>query len=91
MPLDIRHDRDTRRFTVDVAGHQCLLLYKLANDVMTIVHTEVPPAVGGHGIGAELVRAAFEAARTLGWKVVPACSYAAAFAAKHPEYADLIA
>jgi predicted GNAT family acetyltransferase len=55
-----------------------LLHYRLNGDVMTIVHTEVPPALAGHGIGAELMRAAFELARTENWRAVPACSYAAA-------------
>jgi len=31
-----------------------------------------------------------EAARAEGWQVVPACSYAAAWVQRHPEYHDLL-
>jgi predicted GNAT family acetyltransferase len=32
-----------------------------------------------------------DTARSEGWKVVPACSYAAAWMQRHPDYADLLA
>ena len=40
---------------------------------------EVPPADEGKGIGARLVRAALDDARQRGFKIVPACSFVAAF------------
>ena len=91
MSPQIEHDREAHRLTATVDGLRCLLLYKLKDDIMTIVHTEVPEALAGHGIGGDLVRAAFELARSESWRVVPACSYAAAFVRKHTEYADLLA
>jgi uncharacterized protein len=51
-------------------------------------HTEVPPADEGKGIGARLVRAALDDARQRGFKIVPACSFVAAFIRRHPEYND---
>lgn len=59
--------------------------------VMTIVHTGVPPSVGGRGIAGALVQAAFDAARAAGWKVRPTCSYSSAWLARHPAYQDLLA
>jgi predicted GNAT family acetyltransferase len=50
---------------------------------MTITHTGVPPAISGRGIAAELMSAALKLARTSGWTVSPACSYAAAYMRKH--------
>ena len=50
---------------------------------MTITHTRVPAAIGRRGIAAELMRAALQAAHESHWKVVPACSYAAAYMRKH--------
>jgi predicted GNAT family acetyltransferase len=83
------HDESRRRFGVRVEGHDCELDYRLVDGVMTITHTGVPAAVGGRGIAAELTRVALEHARTKGWKVVPACSYAAVYMKRHPEFDDL--
>ncbi|HEY8585372.1 MAG TPA: GNAT family N-acetyltransferase [Rhodanobacter sp.] len=91
MTWSIQHDRAARRFETEVEGAQCLLDYTLESAVMTITHTEVPAAVGGRGIASALVLAAVHAARAEGWRVVPACSYAAAWMRRHPEHQDLLA
>lgn len=89
MSVNISHDRHAHRFETRVDGALCELDYTLDDAVMTITHTGVPAEVGGRGIAAALVQAAMDEARTQGWKVVPACSYAAAWMQRHPEYADL--
>ncbi|NUO72488.1 MAG: N-acetyltransferase [Frateuria sp.] len=89
MNLDIRHDRAEERFETRVDGALCVLDYHLAGGVMTITHTGVPPAVEGRGIASALTQAAMETARAEGLKVAPACSYAAAWLRRHPEFADL--
>jgi predicted GNAT family acetyltransferase len=90
--LEIRHDPTARRFEAIVDGHVCELDYLLRDGVMSIVHTGVPTEVGGRGIAARLVEAAFEVAQVQGWKVRPACSYAADWARRHPERAaDILA
>jgi predicted GNAT family acetyltransferase len=89
MSFDIRHDPAARRFETRVDGHSCELDYRLAGNVMTITHTGVPAPVEGRGIASALTLKAMETARAEGWKVVPACSYAAAWLRRHPEFADL--
>jgi predicted GNAT family acetyltransferase len=84
----ISHDASTHRFTTEVEGHHAQLDYTLADHVMTITHTRVPPAIGGRGIAAELMRAALSTARKFGWSVDPACSYAAAYLREHPQDSD---
>lgn len=91
MKLDIRHDPGAGRFEMHVEGQRCELDYVLRHQVMTITHTGVPAAVAGRGLAAELTRTALETARAEGWKVVPACSYVAAWMRRHPEYGDLLA
>ncbi len=88
--IDVRHERAANRCAATVDGHDCELDYRLDGTVLTIVHTGVPDAVGGRGIAAQLTRAALAFAREQGLKVYPACSYAAVFFRRHPEYADLV-
>jgi predicted GNAT family acetyltransferase len=85
----VRHYPERHRFETTVDGHDCEIDYRLSNGVMTITHTGVPRAVEGRGIAGEMTRFALETARTNGWKVVPACSYAAAYMRRHPEFEDL--
>ncbi len=86
----IHHDEKARRFQVETDGILSVLEYSLNNRVMTIEHTRVPPAVGGRGIASDLTRAAFAFAREQGLKIIPACSYAATWAKRHPEVAGLL-
>jgi uncharacterized protein len=83
--MQIEHDAAAHRFSTVVDGEPAVLDYVLDGDIMTITHTGVPQPIAGRGIAAELVRSALAAARSQGWKVVPACSYAAAYMTKHPQ------
>ncbi|HLN48554.1 MAG TPA: GNAT family N-acetyltransferase [Steroidobacteraceae bacterium] len=86
--IDVRHDAAARRFIAEVEGRQAVLDYTIHGDVMTITHTGVPPAIGGRGIAGELVRAALDTARNAGWRVIPICSFAAAYMARHSKDED---
>ena len=86
---EISHDENAHQFGTTVDGCACELDYRLANRVMTITHTCVPQRLEGRGIAAEMTRVALETARARRWKVVAACSYAAAYLGRHPEYSDL--
>jgi uncharacterized protein len=84
----INHDESAHRFSTEVDGSSAHLDYTLDGRVMTITHTRVAPAIRGGGIAAELMRSALRAARASGWSVTPACSYAVAYMARHPQDAD---
>jgi hypothetical protein len=83
---EVEHDTAAHRFSAEVDGQRAVLDYTLVDDVMTITHTGVPAAIGRRGIAGELMRAALQLARESHWKVVPACSYAAAYLRKHGDH-----
>ena len=85
--MQIEHDTAAHRFTTEVDGERAVLDYVLDGDTMTITHTGVPRPIARRGIAGELMRSALAAAQSRGWKVVPACSYAAAYMAKQTEQA----
>ena len=86
----IEHDAAASRFQTVIDGQRAVLDYELDHGAMVITHTGVPEAIGGRGIAAALTRFALDHARAAGWKVVPACAYAATFMKRHGEYADLL-
>lgn len=66
------------------------LQYVRRDGVVQLVHTEVPEALEGRGYGAALAKAALDAARAAGLKVVPTCPFVRTYIRRHPEYADLV-
>jgi uncharacterized protein len=85
-------DNETRhRFELDVDGVTAFVEYRKSPDAITLVHTEVPPELGGRGIGSQLARATLDAVRAQGRRLSVECEFIQSFMAKHPEYNDLLA
>ncbi|MFL6699793.1 MAG: GNAT family N-acetyltransferase [Vitreoscilla sp.] len=91
MNVAVTHNAARQRFEATVDGHLCVADYQLRGNVMWMTHTGVPPAVGGRGIAAELVRVALEWAGRQGHRVEPACSYVQVYMRRHPEAQKLLA
>ena len=86
----VRNVPARHRFELDADGHTAVAHYTLAPGVITFTHTEVPPELGGRGVGSKLARGALDDARAQGLKVVANCPFIAGYIAKHPEYRDLL-
>ena len=79
------------RYELAVDGHIAATYYQIADGVITFVHTEVPPELGGKGIGSKLIKGALDQVRAEGLKVVATqCPYVKAYIEKHTDYADLL-
>ncbi len=87
----VRENRSEQEFVLDVAGHRAVAAYQLEGDTIVFTHTVVPPEIEGRGVGSRLIRAALDAARDRGLKVVPQCPFVRAYIEKHPEMRDLLA
>jgi predicted GNAT family acetyltransferase len=90
MANEVRNNTALHRFELEVDGHTAVSYYRLSPGVITFTHTEVPPALGGRGVGSTLVRGALELVRAQGLKVVAKCPFVAAYMGKHPEFNDLV-
>ena len=87
---DIVNNKAQRRYELEVGGHLAATYYELADGVITFVHTEVPPELGGKGIGSKLIKGALDQVRADGLKVIAQCPFVKAYIDKHPDYADLL-
>jgi predicted GNAT family acetyltransferase len=87
----VENNEAERRFEVTSDGVLAVLQYEQTGERLALTHTEVAPELEGRGIAGKLARAALEHAREQGLKVVPACSFVAAYIRRHPEYEPLVA
>jgi len=87
---EIVNNKAHHRFELVVDGHLAAAHYTMEGDVITFVHTEVPPELGGRGVGSSLVQGALDQVRATGWKVVAQCPFVKGWIGKHPEYQDLL-
>ena len=87
---DVVNNKAHHRYELVVDGHLAATYYKLADDVITFIHTEVPPELGGKCVGSRLVKGALDQVRAEGLKVIAQCPFVKAWIDKHSDYADLL-
>ncbi len=91
METEVQHEPTFHRFALHLDGATAVLNYKQEGDTITLVHTEVPAAMEGKGIGGHLAKAALNYARENHLKVVARCPFVSSYLQRHPEYNDLLA
>ena len=89
--LPVMLDTAAGRLELDVAGEVAVIEFRLHDKQLAAVHTEVPAALRGKGIGDKLARALLDYVRREGLMIQPYCPFVAAFIKRHGEYADLVA
>jgi predicted GNAT family acetyltransferase len=87
---DVVNNKAKQRYELAVDGHIAATYYEIEGNVITFVHTEVPPELGGKGIGSKLVKGALDLVRAEGLKVIAQCPFVKAWIDKHPDYAGLL-
>ena len=90
MDSTVQNEKSFHRFAVHVGEATAVLTYKQEGDTLYLIHTEVPAAMEGKGIGGQLAKAGLEYARQNGLKVVPRCPFVASYLQRHPEYQGLV-
>lgn len=84
--LLITHIADQQRFETVIDGQTAHARYTLQGNQLIFTHTWVPPALGGRGIGAALVKHVLDYAMQHGHRVNPQCSFVKTYIDRHPDY-----
>ncbi|WP_210188681.1 GNAT family N-acetyltransferase [Bosea sp. TND4EK4] len=87
----LRDDPASNRFVLETDGGEAFAVYRRIDGRLVISHTEVPAALRGRGIGSRLAKAVFDHARSRGERIVPACSFIADWAHRHPDEEAVLA
>lgn len=83
-------NQELHRFELEENGHLVFANYRTHDNRYVITHVEADPELRGTGAAARLMEAIIARARANNFKLVPRCSYAVTWFARHPEMSDLI-
>ena len=86
----VENNADAQRYEALIDGYRSIVQYRLDEDQITFLHTEVPEALEGRGIGSALARAALDDARARNFRVIPQCPFVREYIRRHPEYESLV-
>ena len=87
--LEVTHNEADRTFEVWVEGLRSKLDYIQDGKNFVITHVGVHPELRNQGLAAKIVEAGLAYAKQNALRVVPMCSYAAAFIRRNPQYLEL--
>jgi uncharacterized protein len=87
---NVIHNQAASRFEITVDGQVAVLDYIQRGQRIAFVHTYVPPAIEGRGLGSQLVETGLNYARENQLKVKSTCWFVSKYIRMHPEYQDLL-
>lgn len=87
--LEITHSETNHTFEVWIDGQLSKLDYIQDAKNFVIAHVGVYPEHRGQGVAGKIVEAALQYAREKALRVIPMCSYAAAYIRRNRQYMEL--
>ena len=87
--LEVIHNQNENRFETWIEDKLSKLDYIRDGKNFVITHVGVHPSLRGQGVAGRIVEVSLVYAREQALRVIPMCSYAAAYIRRHPEYAEL--
>jgi predicted GNAT family acetyltransferase len=85
-------NKEKNRFELAVDGHTAFIEYILAKgDIMFLTHTEVPDALGGKGVGSEIVEKALNYIKDHNYTLAPLCPFVAKYLTRHTDWKAILA
>ncbi|MET3580356.1 putative GNAT family acetyltransferase [Mesorhizobium robiniae] len=92
MSAKVTENAQQHRFELPIAaGALAAAYYRLENERVVLIHTEVPSEFSGKGIASQLAHGTFELLRETGRKAIPRCPFMERFLVKNPQYTDIVA
>lgn len=84
QPSSVTDNTSRSQYEMDVGGQTVFARYRRQDDATLILHVEAPPSLRGTGAADRFMHGLMALAAQQGTKLVPVCSYARAWMARHP-------
>ncbi|WP_322969604.1 GNAT family N-acetyltransferase [Faecalibacter sp. LW9] len=90
LALDVIKNDTTNRFELTVDGIIAFIDFKQKDQLIKLIHTEVPEALGGRGVAAALVEKTLVFLETNNFSLYPYCPYVYAYIKRHPDWKRVV-
>jgi uncharacterized protein len=87
--LEIKNNPAENRFETWIDGELSKLDYIEDGDTIVMTHIGVHPQHRGGGVAGRITQSALEYAKEKSLRVIPMCSYIAAYIRRNPQYVEL--
>lgn len=88
---ELIHNKSRHQYEFHIERYTPKIEYIINKDnEIFLTHTEVSPALGGKGVGTQLVKKTLEDIKERGLSVVPLCPFVAAYIKRHPEWMSIV-
>lgn len=82
---EVTDNTEKNRYELLVDGHLSIADYYKKDNVIAITHVEVPPALRGKGVAAQLMAGVVVDANAKKLRISPICPYAVTYLQKNPQ------
>ncbi len=90
MGYKLIDNQQKMRFEISLGDQYAFISYRRSGQSMILLHTEVPSALQGRGIGSQLTKLVLDHALSENLTVSPYCSFIENYIREHPEYSALV-
>ena len=89
-PLSISDNQQNQQFEIFIDEDRAWLEYRIKDNALYLMHTEVPENMAGKGVASALAAHAFNYARAHHMKIKAYCPFVVTWLKKHPEQMDIV-
>ncbi len=90
MDISVSNNSKQQQFEVHANDETAVLQYRFHDDMIWLMHTEVPKNLEGKGIASALAHFGLEWAKENHKKVKVICPFVAIYLKRHPEYNPIV-
>ncbi|WP_432672076.1 GNAT family N-acetyltransferase [Flavobacterium sp. SM2513] len=88
----VKVNSEKNRFELEVESSLAIIDFqKIEPNILDLIHTEVPAALSGKGVGSKLVSGALQYCKDNNLQIIPSCSFVESYIEKHLEWKELVA
>ncbi|AIL45112.1 GNAT family N-acetyltransferase [Elizabethkingia anophelis] len=80
-----------QQYEIEIDGNKAFITYRESNSTITLLHTEVEPALQGMGASTAVIEKTLAAIEESGKKLNPLCPLVVAYIKRHPEWKRIVA